>query len=215
MPTESKIQILIADNHELVRCGLKALLSGTEIKIVAEATTLQAALKVALEKKDLDLALLDIRMPDGDGLTALGRIKLDRPELPVVMFSAYDNPSSIARAIALGASGFLLKGCSRDELLTTIRTVAGGGSIWSKEKLHSASRSLRSPRFAGTLEASLSDTEGEVLLHIAQGLTNKQIAAAMDVSENMVKDHVKIVLRKLGVADRTQAALWAVRNDLA
>ncbi|MGA2255266.1 MAG: response regulator transcription factor [Thermoguttaceae bacterium] len=214
MPSERKIQILIADNHELVRCGLKTLLAGTEIKIVAEATTVHAALKIALEKKDLDVALLDVRLPDGDGLTALGRIKLDRPELPVLMFSAYDNPASIARAIALGASGFLLKGCSRDELLHTIRTVANGESIWSKEKLHSASRSLRTPRFAGTLEASLSDTEGEVLQHMAQGLTNKQIALAMDVSENMVKDHVKIVLRKLGVADRTQAALWAVRNDL-
>ena len=213
MPTERKIQILIADNHELVRCGLKTLLAGTEIKIVAEATTVQAALKLALEK-DFDVVLLDVRLPDGDGLTALGRIKLDKPEQPVLMFSAYDNPASIARAIALGASGFSLKGCSRDELLHTIRTVADGESIWSKEKLHSASRSLRTPRFAGTLEASLSDTEGEVLQHMAQGLTNKQIAQTMDVSENMVKDHVKIVLRKLGVADRTQAALWAVRNDL-
>ena len=132
MPNERKIQILIADNHELVRCGLKTLLAGTEIKIVAEATTVQAALKIALEK-DLDVALLDVRLPDGDGLTALGRIKLDRPELPVLMFSAYDNPASIARAIALGASGFLLKGCSRDELLHTIRIVADGESIWSKE----------------------------------------------------------------------------------
>ena len=213
MPNERKIQILIADNHELVRCGLKTLLAGTEIKIVAEATTVQTALKIALEKKDLDVALLDVRLPDGDGLTAPGRIKLDRPELPVVMFSAYDNPASIARAIALGASPSCSKvaagmnSCRQSASLPMARA-------FEARTNSTASRSLRTPRFAGTLEASLSDTEGEVLLHMAQGLTNKQIALAMDVSENMVKDHVKIVLRKLGVADRTQAALWAVRNDL-
>ncbi|MGO9115952.1 MAG: response regulator [Thermoguttaceae bacterium] len=213
MPPEPKIQILIADDQEIVRCGVKALLAGTEIKVVAEATTSQAAIKLALEK-DLDVVLLDVRLPDGDGLTALGRIKLDKPDLPVLLFSAFDNPASIARVIALGASGFLLKGCSRDEFLSTIRSAAAGESIWSKEKLRSASRSLRAPRFAGSLEASLSDSEGEVLRQMAHGLTNKQIAETLNVSENMVKDHVKIVLRKIGVVDRTQAALWAVRNDL-
>ena len=116
MPIEHKIQLLIADDHEMVRCGLKTLLADTDIKVVAEAATGQAAVKLALEKK-VDVVLLDIRMPDGDGLTTLGRIKLDKPDLPVLLFSAFDNPASMARAIALGASGFLLKGCSRDELL--------------------------------------------------------------------------------------------------
>src|SRR5208282_4115815 len=123
MPPESKIQILIADDHEVVRCGVKTLLEGTEIKVVAEATTSQAAVKLALEK-DVDVVLLDVRMPDGDGLTALGRIKLDKPDLPVLLFSAFDNPASVARAIALGASGFLLKDCGRDELLSAIRSAA-------------------------------------------------------------------------------------------
>ncbi len=213
MPPERKIQILIADDHEVVRCGVKTLLEGTEIKVVAEATTSQAAVKLALER-DVDVVLLDVCMPDGDGLTALGRIKLDKPDLPVLLFSAFDNPASVARVIALGASGFLLKGCSRDEFLSTIRAAAAGESVWSKEKLRGASRSLRAPRFAGNLEASLSDSEGEVLRQMAQGLTNRQIAEALDFSENMVKDLVKVVLRKLGVTDRTQAALWAVRNDL-
>ncbi len=213
MPTERKIQILLADNHEMVRCGVKTLLAGTEIEVVVEATTIQSTVKLALEKR-VDLVLLDVHMPDGDGLTALGRIKLDKPDLPVVLFSAFDNPASIAKAIALGASGFLLKGCSRDELLETIRTVIAGENTWSKEMLRSASRSLRAPRVGGSLEASLSDIEGEVLRQIAHGLTNKQIAAAMDSNEMTVREHVKQILRKVGVADRTQAALWAVRNDL-
>ena len=213
MPTENKIQILVADNHEMVRCGVKTLLEGTEIKVVAEATTVQAAVKLALAK-EFDLVLMDVHMPDGDGLTALGRIKLDKPDLPVLLFSAFDNPASIAKAIALGASGFLLKGCSRDEFLGAIRSVAAGENTWNKETLRSASRSLRTLRVDGTLEASLSDSEGEVLRHLAFGLTNKQIAVVMKTNDVTVREHVKHIFRKIGVTDRTQAALWAVRNDL-
>ena len=154
-------------------------------------------------------------MPDGDGLTALGRIKLDKPNLPVLLFSAFDNPASVARAIALGASGFLLKGCSRDELVSTIRAVARGENVWTREKLRSVSGALRTPRLANNLEVSLSEREGEVLRQMSRGLTNKQIAQAMDISYETVKEHVQHVLRKIGLTDRTQAAVWAVRNDLA
>ncbi len=118
---------MIADDHEVVRSGLKSLLAGTEIKVVAEVATGQAAVKYALEH-DVDVVLLDVRMPDGDGLTALGRIKLDKPDLPILMFSAFDNPTYIARAVALGASGYLLKGCTRDELVNAIKAAAAGES---------------------------------------------------------------------------------------
>jgi DNA-binding NarL/FixJ family response regulator len=133
MPVERKIQILVADDQEMVRSGVKALLTGTEIKVVAEAATSQAAVELALEKEG-DLVLLDVRMPDGDGLTALSRIKLDKPKLPVLLFSAFDNLASVARAIALGARGFLLEGCSRDEFLNAIRVAATGENAWSKGK---------------------------------------------------------------------------------
>ena len=213
MPAERKIRLLVADDQEMVRCGVKALLLGTEIEVVAEAATSQAAVKLALEKK-IDLVLLDIRLPDGDGLTALGRIKFDKPDLPVLLFSAFDNLASVARAIALGARGFLLKGCSRDEFLNAIRVAAAGENIWNKERLRSASRSLRTPRLAGTPEASLGECETEVLRLMAQGLTNKQIAATMKVSYMTVAVHVKNILQKIGLADRTQAAVWAVRHGL-
>ena len=91
MTQQSKIRLLIADDHEVVRSGLKSLLAGTEIKVVAEVATGQAAVKYALEN-EVDVVLMDVRMPDGDGLTALGRIKLDKPDLPILMFSAFDNP---------------------------------------------------------------------------------------------------------------------------
>ena len=213
MPTERKIQLLIADDHEMVRDGVKTLIAGTEIKVVAEAATGQAAVKLALEKQ-VDLVLLDVVMPDGDGLTALGRIKLDKPNLPVLMFSAFDNPANVARAIALGASGFLLKGCSRDEMFGAIRSAAAGGSAWSHGKLRSVSGSLRTPRLAGSLEVSLSEREGEVLRQVAGGLTNNQIAAAMNIGCETVKEHVQHIFRKIGLTDRTQAAVWAVRNNL-
>ena len=213
MPAEHKIRILIADDHEIVLCGLKTLLAGTEINVVAEALTGQAAIQLALEK-EIDLVLLDVRMPDGDGLAVLGRIKLDKPALPVLLFSAFENSASVARAIALGAAGFLLKGCTRDELLGTIRAAVARENIWDREKLRSASRSLRAPRLASTLEASLTERESEVLRQMTQGLTNKQIAAAMNVSYETVKEHVQHIFRKIGLTDRTQAALWAVRNNL-
>ena len=95
------IKLLIADDHEVVRSGLKTLLAGSDIKIVAEASTGEQAVRLAL-KHEPDVALLDIRMPEGDGLNALGRIKLDRPNMPILIFSTYDNPTYVARAVALG-----------------------------------------------------------------------------------------------------------------
>src|SRR3954465_11930795 len=117
------IRLLVADDHEVVRAGLRSLFTGTDIKIVAEAASGDAALKLAL-KHNPDLVLLDVRMPDGDGLTALGRIKLDKPKLPVLMFSGYDNPTYIARAVALGASGYILKESPKSVLLDAIQRSA-------------------------------------------------------------------------------------------
>ena len=212
MPTKPKIRLLVADDHEMVRRGVKALLAGTEIDVVAEAATGQAAVKLALEK-EVDLLLLDVRMPDGDGLTVLGRIKVSKPDLPVLLFSAFDNLASVARAIALGANGFLLKDCSRDELLKAIRRAAAGENTWSRGTPGRASKSLKTPP-VGTLEASLSKREGEMLRQMAHGLNNEQIAAKMKISGNTVKQHTKHILRKLGVSDRAQAAVWAIKNGL-
>ncbi len=212
MPAERKIRLLVADDQEMVRLGVKALLAGTEIEVVAEAATGQAAIKLALEK-NADLVLLDVLMPDGDGLMVLDRIKLDKPNLPVLLFSAFDNFASVARAIALGARGFLLKGCSRDEFLNAIRISATGEHIWSHGRLMRAGRSMKTPP-VGTLEASLGEREGEVLRLIVHGLNNEQIAEAMNVCCETVKQHLKQSFQKIGLSSRTQVALWAVRNGL-
>ena len=122
---QGKIRLLVADDHEVVRRGLKTMLADTDIEIVGEVDTGNAAVKFALTH-DVDVVLLDVRMPQGDGLTALGRIKLDKPDVPVLILSTFDNPTYVARAVALGASGYLLKGCTRDELVAAIRSAAAG-----------------------------------------------------------------------------------------
>ncbi len=211
--TTNKIKLLIADDHEVVRSGLKSLLAGTEIKVVAEVGSGAEAVKYALES-DPDVVMLDIRMPDGDGLTALGRIKLDKPEMPILILSTFDNPTYVARAVALGANGYLLKGCTREELLAAIRTAAAGESAWTRDELRRVTGALATPRLTADVEVPLTQRESEVLRQLAYGLTNKEIAQTLHISYETVKEHVQHILRKIGVSDRTQAAVWAVRKEL-
>jgi DNA-binding NarL/FixJ family response regulator len=213
MSQPNKIHILIADDHEVVRSGLKSLLANSEVKVVGEVATGQAAVKWVLEN-EADVVLLDIRMPDGDGLTALGRIKLDKPDLPILILSTFDNPTYVARAVALGAAGYLLKGCNRDELLAAIRVAAEGGNAWTRDELRRVTGALATPRLSADVEVPLTQRESEVLRQLAYGLTNKEIAQTLHISYETVKEHVQHILRKIGVSDRTQAAVWAVRKEL-
>ncbi len=208
-----KIKLLIADDHEVVRCGLKTLVAGTEIQIVGEVCTGEDAVKFTLQNSP-DVVLLDIRMPNGDGLTALGRIKLEKPEMPILMLSTFDNPTYIARSVALGASGFLLKGCTRDELINAIRIAAAGESAWTRDELRRVTGALATPRLTADVEVPLTQRESEVLRQLAYGLTNKEIAAALHISYETVKEHVQHIWRTIGVSDRPQAAVWAVRKEL-
>jgi DNA-binding NarL/FixJ family response regulator len=209
----NKIRVLIADDHEVVRSGLKTLLAGSDVKVVGEAATGAEAVKFALEN-EVDVVLMDIRMPDGDGLTALGRIKLDKPDQPVMILSTFDNPTYVARAVALGASGYLLKGCTRDELIAGIKSAATGESAWTREELRRVTGALATPRLSADVEVPLTQRESEVLKQLAYGLTNKEIANTLHISYETVKEHVQHILRKIGVSDRTQAAVWAVRKEL-
>lgn len=211
--SSNTIKILIADDHEVVRSGLKSLLAGTDIKIVAEASSGEQAIKLAM-KHQPDVVLLDVRMPEGDGLNALGRIKLEKPEMPVLIFSTYDNPTYVARAVALGANGYVIKGAPRDKLIEAIKTAAEGKNSWTRDELRRVTGALATPRLTSDVEVPLTQRESEVLRQLAFGLTNKEIALALHISYETVKEHVQHILRKLGVSDRTQAAVWAVRKGL-
>ncbi|MGB7328891.1 MAG: response regulator transcription factor [Rubripirellula sp.] len=206
-------KILIVDDHAIIRMGLKLMLEGTDLEIAAEATTAAEAL-AAVEKSVPDAVLMDIRMEGGDGLNALGRLKLDHPDLPIVLFSAYDNPTYIARAVALGASGYILKSATRERLVESLNTAVAGESAWTREELRRVTGALATPRLSQDIEVPLTQRESEVLRQMALGLTNKEIAKMLGISYETVKEHVQHILRKIGVSDRTQAAVWAVRKNL-
>ena len=207
------IRLLIADDQDLVHRGLKSFMAGTDIKIVAAARTGKEAVRLAL-KRNPDVVLLDVRMPDCDGLTALGRIKLDRPEMPVVMFSAYDNSAYIARAVALGAAAYVLKSEPKKKLIEKIHAAATSKDTWTRKELRRITGALATPRLSADVEVPLTKREGEVLCLVAEGLTNKEIALKLKVSYETVREYMQHVLQKIGVSDRTQAAVWAVRKGL-
>ena len=208
------IRVLIADDHEILRSGLKAMFEGTDIKVVAEASNGKDALRLVGEK-GVDVVILDVRMPDIDGLNVLGRLKLDHPQMPVLMLSTYDNPTYVARAVALGAAGYLLKGADGDAIVEAVRKAATGQNVWTREELRRVTGALATPRMSSEVEVPLTQRESEVLRQLALGLTNKEIAQALNISYETVKEHVQHILRKIGVTDRTQAAVWAVRKNLA
>jgi DNA-binding NarL/FixJ family response regulator len=207
------IRVLVIDDHELVRFGLKSMFAGTDIQVVSEASNGDDGIARALKDR-IDLVLLDVRMIEGDGLNVLGRIKLERPELPVLMLSGYDNPTYVARAVALGAAGYVLKGESREALIEAIHKSAAGEIIFTRDGLRRVTGALATPRLSSDVEVPLTHRESEVLKQLAQGATNKEIAKTLHISYETVKEHVQHILRKIGVSDRTQAAVWAVRKGL-
>ena len=207
------IRLLVADDHPMVRAGVKKMIEGKDIKIVAECADGVEVVTQTLKRKP-DVVLMDIRMPQRDGLNALGRIKIENPDMPVLMYSGFDNPTYIARAVALGANGYLMKTCSVGELISAIKTAAKGEDTWTRTELRRVTGALATPRPGISLEAPLTQREIEVVRYICDGMTNKQIGEEMEISYETVKEHVQHILRKIGLTDRTQAATWALRIGL-
>ena len=207
------IRLMVIDDHEIIRSGIRKMIAGSEIQLIAESNSAVNVL-TGISQYHPDVILLDVRLEDGDGLSALGRIKIERPQIPVLMLSSFDNPTYVARSVALGASGYLLKNAARDTILEAIRKEAVGENAWSREELRRVTGALAPPRLAADIEVPLTRRESEVLEQLAHGLTNKEIALALGISYETVKEHVQHILRKVGVNDRTQVAVWAVRNGL-
>ncbi len=207
------IRVLIADDHEVVRRGLESLFDGTNIEVIAEAANGTKAVAKSLQCNP-DVVLMDIRMPESDGLAALERIRRELPDTQVVVLSTYDNPTYIARAITLGASDYLLKGTTREQLVASISASAAGVAIRRSEELRRVVVTMRTTTMHADADARLTQRETQVLRHVALGLSNKEIARSLSVSVETVKEHVQNILRKIKVSDRTQAAVWAVREGL-
>ena len=207
------IRLMVIDDHEIIRSGIRKMIAGSEIQLIAESNSGENVL-AGISQYHPDVILLDVRLEDGDGLSALGRVKIERPQIPVLMLSTFDNPTYVARSVALGASGYLLKNSSRDTILEAIRKVAVGENAWTREELRRVTGALATPRLSADIEVPLTQRESEVLEQVALGLTNKEIALALGISYETVKEHVQHILRKVGVNDRTQVAVWAVRKGL-
>lgn len=206
-------RILIADDHPIVRLGLRAILAHTEFEVVAEATNGNEAYALAGQFVP-DLALLDVRMPVGDGLRCLARLRTSLPTVQVVMLSSSDNPIYLARALALGAAGYLTKDTRAADLLLSLRVVAAGEQLWSRHKRIDVRRHLAQERETPGSSVFLTHREREVLQQLALGLSNREIADSLHISPVTVKDYVSTILKKLAVADRTQAAVRAIREHL-
>lgn len=208
------IKVLVADDHEVVRSGLASLLKDTDIKIVAEAADGNSAVEQTL-KHQPDVVLMDIRMPETDGLTALEQIRGKSPTTRVVMLSTYDNPTYVARSVALGASDFVLKGSTRQEIINAIHRAAEGQAPNSDNSVLSRVKGTMSKRREQVDEQiPLTNRELQVLRHVALGLSNREIGHSLNISIETVKEHVQNILRKIDASDRTQAAVWAVRKGL-
>ncbi|HQU43868.1 MAG: DNA-binding response regulator [Planctomycetia bacterium 21-64-5] len=206
------IKVVIVDDHEVVRTGIVSLFEDTEVKVVGQAANGADAVQVVKSKKP-DVVLLDIRMTDGDGLMALEELRQAAPNCRVVMLSTYDNPTYVARANAMGASDYLLKGSSRDQLLNAIRAVAAGDAPSAFGEMRRVAGAMAT-RQKDDAEPTLTQRETQVLRHLALGLSNKEIGRSLSISIETVKEHVQHLLRKIDATDRTQAAVWAVKKKL-
>ena len=203
------ITILIADDHSMVREGLRSMLNAPGLQVVGEASNGREAVSKA-EACDPDVVLMDIRMPDMDGIEALRAIKSTQSHTQVIMVTTYRSTAYLLRALAAGAAGFVLKDISRDALLATVRAVAAGTTGIDRQFLQRALRNLQEADEPSVenmeLSEALTPRETDVLWLIAEGLTNLAIAQALDLSPGTVKSYVQTILQKLNATDRTHAA---------
>ena len=208
-----KISLLVADDHPAVRQGVAALLKGSDIQVMAEAETGNQAIEQAM-KLNPDVVLLDVRMPDTDGLEALERIADRSPKTKVVMFTGHENPTYVARAVALGAAGFLMKGATKDEIISAINRAHTGLPPETDSIMGKVRNTMVRRRPTYDEDIPLTNREVQVVRHVALGLSNREIGRSLDISIETVKEHVQNVLRKLEAGDRTEAAVWAVKKGL-
>lgn len=214
----SEITVLIVDDHPMVREGLRSMLTAPGIRVVGDAKSGQKALEL-VKKLQPDVTLLDIRMPDMNGIQVLEAIKTDKSPTLVIMVTTYKNLSYLLRSLAAGASGFILKDISRDNLLATVKAIASGASMVDRVFLQEVLRTLDDSKETSTevvLEQTdpLTPREMDVLRLMVEGLTNRAIANILNLSPGTVKGYVKTILEKLLVSDRTQAAVKAIRTGL-
>ncbi|MDB5078504.1 MAG: two component transcriptional regulator, LuxR family [Chloroflexi bacterium] len=204
------VKVLIADDHSVVRQGLQTFLSlDPDIEVVGTAINGLDAVHKAKELQP-DVVLLDLLMPEMDGIEATAEIKRNFPKIRILVLTSVLEGNSISQAIKAGANGYLLKNMQSDELCHTIKAVTNGPVLLSQD----AVQLLVNKNNSGGSTDALTERETEVLRMVAEGKANKEIALRLQLSEGTIKTHVSIILAKLGLQSRTQAALYAANSGL-
>ena len=215
VPSTQCIRVLIADDHAIVREGLRALIeTEPQMELLAEAADGVEAVQKACELQP-DVILLDLMMPHKNGIAAIGEIKQENPDARILVLTSFAEDELVFPAIKAGALGYLLKDSSPQELLQAIRNVYHGESSLHPTIARKLIGELHHPSSLPPTSDPLTEREVQVLNLVAQGLANQEIAEVLTVSERTVRTHVSNILNKLHLANRTQAALYALREGLA
>ncbi len=210
------IRILIADDHALIRDGLKKILNietGLEITVVGEAANGREAV-LSAQKLNPDIILMDINMPELNGIEATKIIKKNNPEIAIIILTIHDAREYIYELMEYGASAYILKDTTAEELLNVIKIVASGDTYIDPRMTGKLIGAWRHKSEGFNARDKLTDRELEVLAEVAVGLSNRSIAEKLFLSEKTVKNHITSILRKLKVNDRTQAAIYAIKHNL-
>ena len=206
------IRILLVDDHEVVRRGLRELLEAEgDLEVVAQAGSLDEAL--VLDIAHVDVAVLDVRLPDGSGVDLCRQLRAERPELGCLMLTSFADNEALNASVLAGARGYVLKNVRGDELITSIRRVANGEMLLTTDQVERARERLRRQITEDIRIESLSPQEHRILDLLSEGLSNREIADVMFLAEKTVKNYVSNLLAKLGFQRRTEAALFAQRQQ--
>ena len=209
--SDERVTVVLVDDHEVVRRGVRDLLSvEPDIEVIGEAGTVAEAL-ARIPALRPDVAVLDVRLPDGNGVALCRDLKTTMPTLNVLMLTSFSDDDALFDAILAGASGYVLKHIGGDDLVDAVRAVGRGGSLLDPAVTAQVLQRLRTPPQEDPGLRSLTDQERRILELIAEGLTNRQIAERMFLAEKTVKNYVSSLLAKLGLERRTQAAVYGAR----
>jgi DNA-binding NarL/FixJ family response regulator len=205
------IRVFLLDDHEVVRRGLRELLEAAgDIEVVGEASTVQEALGRAPALRP-DVAVLDARLPDGSGIDVCRDIRSVDPSIRALILTSYEDDDALFAAIMAGAAGYVLKQIRGNDLIDAVRRVAAGQSLLDPAVTQRVLERIRNPQQPPDQLKGLTEQERKILGYVADGLTNRQIAAQMFLAEKTVKNYVSSLLAKLGLERRTQAAILAVK----
>ncbi len=209
-----KIRVLLVDDHAVVRTGLKTFFDlQPDIEVVGEAADGSEGVAMA-RRLEPDVILMDLLMPNMDGITAIGRIKAERPETEIVTMTSFIEEEKVTSALEAGASGYVLKDAEAEEVATAVRAAFAGEVHLDPAVARLLAQRMRERKSAPQPVEPLTEREKEVLSLVGQGASNKEIATALFITERTARTHVSNILGKLGLSSRTQAALYAVEHKL-